>query len=73
MEMEIVLRTKINGYDSIMTEDVEEKLFTMSCLERGGAIIVGKTKEDCLEKFKEAMNLAVAVKKLMTFSETGHF
>ncbi len=71
--MNIVLETKIEGYPSIMVEDKEEGLFTMSCLGKGGAIITGKTKEECLENFKEAMAMMVAVMKLMEFGRTGTF
>jgi predicted RNase H-like HicB family nuclease len=71
--MNVVLETEIEGYPSIMVEDKEEGLFTMTCLGKGGAIIVGKTKEECLENFKEAMGLSVAIAKLMEFERTGTF
>lgn len=71
--MNIVLETKIEGHTAIMVEDKEEELFTMSCLERGGAIISAKTKEECLETFKEAMGLSVAVAKLMEFGRSRTF
>lgn len=69
----IVLTIKIQGHTSIMTEDKEEGLFTMSCLERGGAIITGKTKEECLSKFNEAMGLSIAVAKLLEFGRSRTF
>lgn len=71
--MDIVFETKIEGYAAIMTESKEDGLFTMSCLGRGGAIIVAKTKEECLATFKEAMGLSVSVAKLMEFGRTGTF
>jgi predicted RNase H-like HicB family nuclease len=71
--MNIVLKIKVEGYTAIMVEDKEEGLFTMSCLEKGGAIITGNTKEECLEKFKKAMGLAVAVAKLAEFGRSRTF
>lgn len=71
--MNIVLKTKIEGYTAIMVKDKEEGLFTMSILERGGPIITGNTKEECLDTFKEAMGLSVSVAKLIEFGKTKTF
>ena len=71
--MNIVLETKIDGHPSIMVEDKEEGLFTMSCLGKGGPIITGKTKDECLKTFKEAMGLSIAVAKLYEFERSGTF
>jgi predicted RNase H-like HicB family nuclease len=71
--MDIVLKTKVEGYTAIMVKSKEDGLFTMSCLERGGAIIVAETKEECLATFKEAMGLAVSVAKLLEFGRSGTF
>lgn len=57
------LEIKIDGRTAIMVEDKEAGLFTMYLLEKGGPIITGKTKEECLEKFKEAMGLAIVIGK----------
>jgi len=65
---------KIHGYEAKMVEDKDGGGFTMFCPNiKGGAIITGKTKEKCLEDFKEAMGLAVAVAKLMEFGRTRTF
>lgn len=68
MKIEIV-----NGYKTVITYDKEERLYTMSCLERGGAIVSARTKNECSEKFTEAMGLAVSVAKLMEFSRSRTF
>lgn len=69
--MKISLKTKIEGHAAMMVES--EDGFTMSLLEKGGPIITGRTKEECLETFKEAMGLAVSVARLCEFGRSGTF
>lgn len=69
--MNICLETKIDDHAAMMVES--EDGFTMSLLERGGPIITGRTKEECLEKFREAMDLMVSVMKLMEFGRSKTF
>ena len=64
----------IDGHSVSAIKNVKTGEFTL-CLkfESGGPIISGKTLEEATEKFKEALMLSKAAKKLMNFKETGKF
>ena len=51
-----------------IVEDKENKTFTISTIEKGGPIISGSSFEDAVEKFKEALDLSVAVRNLNIYN-----
>lgn len=65
---------KINEIKSIDALYVHsDGQYTMWHKGSGGAIVSAKTLKECKVKFKEAMNLALAVAKLISFSMSGNF
>ena len=63
---------KILGYK--VTKVESEDGLTMFLEDMGGGpIISGRDEKKVVAKFKEALNLAIAVKKLTNFKATGKF
>ena len=63
---------KILGYK--VTKVESEDGFTMFLEDMsGGPIITGKTEKKAIDKFKEALGLAISIKKLTNFKHTGKF
>ena len=54
---------------------IEDEGLIVMCLknEKGGPIISGYDFEEVKQKFEEALNLSISIKKLMTFKEKGRF
>lgn len=48
-------------------------MFTVSTLEKGGAIVCDKKLSVSVEKFKQAMDFSRSVRKLVIFNRTGKF